>query len=50
MQNGHLESFSGKMRVELQNESLFLSLVHAHRIHSPRAAVFAVDAGLQFYR
>lgn len=29
MQNGYVESFNGRMRDELLNETLFLSLVHA---------------------
>ena len=31
MQNGYIESFNGKMRDELLNESLFLSLAHARQ-------------------
>ena len=30
MQNGYVESFNGRMRDELLNETLFLSLDHAH--------------------
>lgn len=29
MQNGYVESFNGRMRDELLNETLFLSLAHA---------------------
>jgi transposase InsO family protein len=29
MQNGYVESFNGRMRDELLNETLFLSLTHA---------------------
>jgi putative transposase len=29
MQNGYVESFNGRMRDELLNETLFLSLDHA---------------------
>jgi putative transposase len=29
MQNGYVESFNGRMRDELPNETLFLSLAHA---------------------
>lgn len=32
MQNGYIESFNGRMRDELLNESLFLSLDHARQI------------------
>jgi transposase InsO family protein len=31
MQNGYVESFNGRMRDELLNETLFLSLPHARR-------------------
>lgn len=31
MQNGYIESFNGRMRDELLNENLFLSLAHARR-------------------
>lgn len=30
MQNGYAESFNGRMRNELLNESLFFGLGHAH--------------------
>ena len=29
MQNGYVESFSGRMRDELLNETLFVSMAHA---------------------
>jgi putative transposase len=32
MQNGYIESFNGRMRDELLNESLFLDLNHARQI------------------
>ena len=32
MQNGYVESFNGRMRDELLNESLFLDLGHARRV------------------
>jgi transposase InsO family protein len=42
MQNGHIESFNGRMRDELLNESLFLDLDQARQIirggHIPRSA------------
>ncbi len=34
MQNGYIESFSGRMRNELLNESLFLDLDQARQPHS----------------
>jgi transposase InsO family protein len=32
MQNGYVESFNGRMRDELLNETLFLSLAHARAV------------------
>jgi transposase InsO family protein len=32
MQNGYIESFNGRMRDELLNESLFIDLDHARRL------------------
>jgi transposase InsO family protein len=39
MQNGYIESFNGRMRDELLNESLFLDLDQARQIYmtAPRA-------------
>jgi putative transposase len=34
MQNGYIESFNGRMRDELLNEALFLSLDHARVVIS----------------
>ncbi|BBD03666.1 putative transposase (plasmid) [Sphingobium sp. YG1] len=34
MQNGYVESFNGRMRDELLNETLFLSLDHARVVIS----------------
>ena len=41
MQNGYVESFNGRMRDELLNETLFLSLAHA------RVEIAALGRGLQ---
>jgi putative transposase len=32
MQNGYIESFNGRMRDELLNESLFIDLDHARQL------------------
>ena len=32
MQNGYVESFNGRMRDELLNETLFLSLTHTRTV------------------
>ncbi len=34
MQNGYVESFNGRMRHELLNETLFLSMDHARMVIS----------------
>jgi putative transposase len=38
MQNGYSESFTGTMRDELMNESLFFGLDHARRLIAARVA------------
>lgn len=35
MQNGYVDSFNGRMRDELLNETLFLSIAHAPASRSP---------------
>ena len=59
MQNGYVESFNGRMRDELLNETLFLSLDHAraeiaawvedYNGERPHSALGFRDAGLLIY-
>jgi hypothetical protein len=42
MQNGYIESFNGRMRDELLNESLFVDLDQAHQLIGAWAADYTL--------